>query len=91
MTEKEKYDQCHKEAKITLRVYAGYMVWWFLMGFGLNSLGVNKLPFIMNLPMWFFMSCIVGWILVTIVVILVTRKHFKHFDLGQESDSPVQK
>lgn len=87
MTEKEKYQQCNREAIVALIVYTGYMIWWFVTGYGLNSLGVDALPWVMGLPMWFFLSCIVGWILCVVVVAVVIKKYFRHFDLGDEADT----
>jgi uncharacterized membrane protein YhdT len=84
MTEKEKYKQCDKEAIITLVVTTIYALWWYFTGFGLNSLGVDALPWVMGLPMWFFLSCIIGWVGISIIIFFVIKFFFKNMDLGEE-------
>ena len=85
MTEKEKYKQCDKEAIITLIVFTLYAIWWYVAGFGVWSLGVDALPWVMGLPMWFFLSCIVGWIGFTIIIYIVIKVFFKEIDFGEEA------
>ncbi len=88
MTEKEKYQQCNKEAIITLIVFTAYAIWWYFTGYGLNDKGVDAYPWVMGLPMWFFLSCIVGWIGITITIFLVVKFVFKEIDMGEEADRP---
>lgn len=85
MTEKEKYKQCNKEAIISLMVFTGYAIWWYVTGYVLCDLGVDALPWVFGLPMWFFLSCIVGWILCVVAIALVVKFCFKDFDLGEEA------
>ena len=85
LTEKEKYRQCNKEALISLAIFTGYAIWWYLTGFGLWEKGVDV--WICGLPLWFVLSCIVGWVLCVVAVTLVVKFCFKNFDLGEEADS----
>lgn len=40
--------------------------------------------------MWFFLSCIVGYVLFSIATIFVVKKFFKNFDLGEEEKEQVE-
>ncbi len=83
-TEKEKYRQCNKEAIITLIVFTGYAIWWYITGFGLWESGNDTWVF--GLPLWFVLSSIVGWLLCIAAVWIVVKVFFKDFDLGEEAD-----
>lgn len=87
MTEKEKYKQCDKEALITLIVFFAYFIWWWATGYGISDKGVDNSPWIMGLPLWFFLSCIVGWILCIIVITILVKTVYVDMDMGSEADS----
>lgn len=40
--------------------------------------------------MWFFLSCIVGYILFAIATVVVVTKFFKNFDLGEDTEEQVE-
>lgn len=46
--------------------------------------------YVLGLPMWFFLSCIVGYVLFSIATIFVVKKFFKNFDLGEEEKEQVE-
>ena len=40
--------------------------------------------------MWFFLSSIVGYILFCIAAVVVVKKFFKDFDLGEDEEEQVE-
>ncbi|MBS3994680.1 MAG: YhdT family protein [Alkaliphilus sp.] len=57
------------------------LVWWFAFGYGMGSKPPEEYTYIMGLPMWFFMSCVVGGLLFTILAIIMVTKFFKNMPL----------
>lgn len=91
LTEKEKNQQIKKEALISVGLYAAFFIWWYVTGYGIAERGTAETyTYVMGLPMWFFLSCIVGYVLFSIATIVVVKKFFKDFDLGDEQEEQVE-
>lgn len=91
LTEKEKNQQIKKEALISAGLYIAFFVWWYFTGYGIAEKGTPETyTYIMGLPMWFFLSCIVGYVLFSIAAIFVVKKFFQDFDLGEEEKEQVE-
>ena len=79
--------QIRKEAIISILLYLAFFLWWYLTGYGIAENGTPETySYIFGLPMWFFLSCIVGYLLFCVASILVVRLVFKDFDLGDEKE-----
>lgn len=84
MTDSEKHQQIIKEMKATLILFAIVAVWHVGTAFALN--GIDFL--IIGMPLWFFVSTIGAFVISVIGVIILLKKVFVNFDLGEEvSDS----
>ena len=79
--EDPRYKQCNKEALLCLGLGIANMIWWFVFGYGLGSVDPANYTYIMGFPTWFFMSCILGSIVFTLLVIVMVRKIFKDMPL----------
>lgn len=91
LTEKEKNRQIKKEAKLSVVMYVVFFVWWYVTGYGIAEKGTPETyTYVMGLPMWFFLSCIVGYILFAIATVVVVTKFFKNFDLGEDKEEQVE-
>lgn len=89
-TKEEKKSQMKREAFLSILMYLGFFLWWYFTGYGLEesrllNSGSEKI-YIMGLPLWFFLSCIVGYILFCIASILAVRCFFKDFSFD---DTPA--
>lgn len=85
MTEREKNRQIRKEALISAALYLGFFIWWYVTGYGIAERGTPETyTYVLGLPMWFFLSCIVGYVLFCAISAIVVKKFFKDFDLGEE-------
>jgi uncharacterized membrane protein YhdT len=90
LTDKEINTQIKKEVIISLVLYAAFFIWWYVTGYGVAAAGTPQTyTYILGLPMWFFLSCIVGYILFSIAAIVVVKKFFKDFELEEEHETEL--
>lgn len=89
--EDPRYKQCNREAMIGLGIGISNLIWWFVWGYGLGSKPVSQYSYILGFPSWFFMSCIVGSALFSIVTVIVIDKFFKNMSLEALSDDEIEK
>ncbi len=86
-TEKQKNKQIKKEACVSLLLYLAFFIWWYCTGYGIAESGSPATyRYILGLPMWFFLSSVVGYILFCIASVLVVKIVFRDFDLGDERE-----
>ena len=91
LTEKEKNQQIKKEALISAGLYIAFLSGGIFTGYGIAEKGAPETyTYVLGLPMWFFLSCIVGYVLFSIATIFVVKKFFKNFDLGEEEKEQVE-
>lgn len=89
--EDPRYKQCNKEALMGLCLGILNLIWWFAWGYGLGNKPVSEYTYTFGLPTWFFMSCIVGSILFSILTIVMINKFFKHMSLEALSEEEIEK
>jgi len=89
LTEKARNRQIKKEAIASAILYLCFFLWWYFMGYGIaERTDPANYTYVLGLPMWFFMSCIVGFVLFSIATILLVTLYFKHFSLEETADEP---
>lgn len=78
----------HKEAKIGVALVLFNFIWWFGFAYGLGSKDPSQYTYILGLPAWFFYSCVVGFIVMVILVIITVKYFFTEipFDIEEESE-----
>ncbi|GGH83800.1 putative membrane protein YhdT [Pullulanibacillus pueri] len=76
----------HREAWIGVGLALFNFIWWYSFAYGLGSKPISEYHYIFGLPAWFFYSCVVGFIVVTLLVIVCVKFTFKDFPLddGEE-------
>lgn len=89
--EDPRYKQCNKEALMGLGLGILNLIWWYVWGYGLGSKPPEEYSYVMGLPLWFFMSCIVGAILFTVLAIVMVTKYFKDMPLGKLDSEEAKK
>lgn len=91
LSERKRNKQMNKEAIISLILYACFFIWWYATGYGLSGGDPKEYVRILGLPLWFFLSCIVGWILLCIAVMFTVKFLFVEIDLDTNpEDMPAQ-
>ncbi|QTD40796.1 YhdT family protein [Sporosarcina sp. Te-1] len=74
----------HREAIIGLALAVFNFVWWFGFAYGLGSRSPEDYTYIWGLPDWFFYSCVLGFIIMCILVIVITKFVLKEVPLDAE-------
>lgn len=87
MSDKEKNKQLNKEALLTIGLYAIFFIWWYAFGYGLSSGDPSNYTYILGLPSWFFVSCVLGWLLVSLAVVVLVKKFFVEIDLDSDDEA----
>lgn len=90
-TEDPRYKQCNKEALLGLGLGILNLVWWFVWGYGLGSKPPEEYTYVLGLPLWFFMSCVVGAVLFTVLAVIMVIKYFKDMPLGTLTKEEVDR
>lgn len=83
MNFKEKNRQINKEAKITVGLYLFFFIWWFVFAYGIGLKDVSEYTYILGFPSWFFYSCILGYIMISVLLAFVVKKYFKDIDFEE--------
>lgn len=86
MTMDPRFKIAHREALIGVALAIVHFIWWFGFAYGLGSKPVEEYSYILGFPDWFFYSCIVGFILVAITVIVLVKFVLKDVSLEEEGD-----
>lgn len=87
MSDKEKNKQLNKEALLTIGLYAIFFIWWYAFGYGLSSGDPSNYTYILGLPSWFFVSCVLGWLFVSLAVVVLVKKFFVEIDLDSDDEA----
>ena len=74
----------HREALIGVGLAIVHFIWWYGFAYGLGSRAVEEYAYIFGLPDWFFYSCVVGFILICITVIVLAKFVLKDVSFEEE-------
>lgn len=76
----------HREAKIGVGLALFNFVWWFGFAYGMGSRPVEEYSYVFGLPDWFFYSCVVGFLLIAVLVIVIVKFFFVEVPFEEEED-----
>lgn len=76
----------HREAWIGVGLALFNFVWWFGFAYGLGSRPVEEYSYIFGLPDWFFYSCVVGFLLISVLVVVIVKFFFVEVPFDEEED-----
>ncbi|WP_027965337.1 YhdT family protein [Halalkalibacillus halophilus] len=80
----QRFRIAHKEAWIGCGLAAFNIVWWYGFAYTLGSKPPEEYTYILGFPAWFFWSCIVGFLVMVILVILVVKFVLKEVPFDEE-------
>ncbi|MFD2638951.1 YhdT family protein [Piscibacillus salipiscarius] len=63
----------HREALIGVVLALINILWWYGFAYGLGSKSPEEYTYILGFPAWFFWSCIVGFLVMVVLVILTVK------------------
>lgn len=82
--EDPRYKVAHKEALIGVALAVFNFIWWYGFAYGLGGRPISHYHYIFGFPAWFFYSCILGFIIVTLLLVLVVKFLFTDIPLDDE-------
>ncbi|MCG7343959.1 YhdT family protein [Sporosarcina sp. ACRSL] len=74
----------HSEALIGVVLAIFNFIWWFGFAYGLGSRPPEQYTYIFGLPDWFFYSCVIGFILMSALIIVIAKFVLKEVPLDAE-------
>ncbi|MFD1850896.1 YhdT family protein [Oceanobacillus bengalensis] len=66
----------NREALIGVGLAIFNFIWWFGFAYGLGSKDPSEYTYVFGLPAWFFYSCVLSFIIISILVIIVVKLFF---------------
>lgn len=88
LPEKEdaRYKIGNREALIGVGLAVFNFIWWYGFAYGLGSKDPSEYTYIFGLPAWFFYSCVLGFIVMSILVTVVVKYFFVEVSFDDEED-----
>jgi uncharacterized membrane protein YhdT len=74
----------NREALIGVGLFIFNFVWWFAFAYGLGSKDPSEYSYVFGFPAWFFYSCVLGVIVMSILVIIIVKGFFKDVPFEEE-------
>ena len=84
-----RFIQANKEALMALILSLAYLAWWYVTAYGFGEKSPSEYTYIMGLPTWFFLSCILGFFLFAILTTLMVVLLFKDLPLDGKNPDPA--
>ncbi len=79
-----RFKVANREALIGVGLALFNFIWWFGFAYGLGDRTPEDYTYVMGLPSWFFYSCVVGFLIMVLLVILVVKFLFTEVPLDDE-------
>ena len=83
MTEKEYIKTTNRETWIVVGLYLLFFAWWYATAYGFGD-DPSQYRYILGFPEWFFYSCIVGYIGISLLLWAVVKRFFTELPFDKE-------
>lgn len=77
----KRFIQANKEAMIAVGLCLAYFIWWYATAYGFGDAPVADYTYVLGLPAWFFYSCMVGFIVFSILSLCMVCLFFREISL----------
>lgn len=74
----------NREALFGIGLAVFNFIWWFGFAYGLGSKDPSEYTYILGFPDWFFYSCVLGTVVMSILVIIIVKGFFIEVPLEDE-------
>ena len=74
-----------KETFIVLGLYVLFFAWWYVTAYGFGD-DPSEYSYIFGFPEWFFYSCIVGYVGISVLLWICVRFFFADIDLEEKKE-----
>lgn len=86
MTKHEKIRTINRETCIILFLYALFFIWWYATAYGLGGGDPAEYRTVFGFPAWFFYSCIVGYVGISLILWAAVKFFFKEIPFDDEEE-----
>jgi uncharacterized membrane protein YhdT len=76
----------NREALIGTGLVIFNFIWWFAFAYGLGKGDPADYTYVFGLPAWFFYSCVLGFVVVSLLVIIIVKKFFTEVPFDDEGE-----
>lgn len=76
----------NREALIGVGLVIFNFLWWYGFAYGLGSKDPSEYSYVFGFPAWFFYSCVLGVIVMSVLVIIVVKKFFVDVPFDDEGE-----
>lgn len=76
----------NREALIGVGLVIFNFIWWYGFAYGLGSKDPAEYSYVFGFPAWFFYSCVLGVVVVSVLVIIVVKKFFVDVPFDDEGE-----
>ncbi|UJL46834.1 YhdT family protein [Virgibacillus sp. NKC19-16] len=76
----------NREALIGVGLAIFNFIWWYGFAYGLGSKDPSEYSYVFGFPAWFFYSCVLGVIVMSVLVIIVVKKFFVDVPFDDEGE-----
>ena len=83
----KRFKIAHREALIGVGLAVFNFIWWYAFAYGLGSKDPSEYTYVFGLPAWFFYSCVLGFIIMSILVAIVVKVWFVEIPLDDEEEN----
>ena len=84
----QRFIQANREAIMAVVLSLAYFIWWYATAYGFGDKPFSKYTYIMGMPTWFFLSCVVGFILFAVLAAVMVFLFFKDIPLDGNVPEP---
>lgn len=81
-----RFKVAHREAWIGVGLALFNFIWWYGFAYGLGSKPVEEYTYVFGLPAWFFYSCVLGFVVITVLTIVIVKFWFVDVPFDEEGD-----
>lgn len=76
----------NREAFIGVALVIINFIWWYGFAYGLGSKQPEEYNYVFGFPAWFFYSCVIGFIVMVVLVIIVVKFFLKEVPFEDDED-----
>lgn len=76
----------NREALIGVGLALFNFIWWFGFAYGLGSKDPSEYSYVFGFPAWFFYSCVLGFIVMVVLIIILVNNFFVDVPIEDEEN-----
>lgn len=84
--EDPRFKIANREALIGVGLVLFNFIWWFGFAYGMGSKSPEEYTYVLGLPAWFFYSCVLGLIVMSVLVFIIVKFFFVDVSFEEEGE-----